>query len=78
MINTAAALAALSALAYEGLTVAGVMLWMRTRTLSAVLVALGFLMGLADQLFVLAQDVQVSSAFRGQPGDALLIMEHHL
>jgi hypothetical protein len=69
-------LSALAATAYAVLTIAGLLLWKRSRSFSTVIVALGFAIILFDQLILLVSYVRMTAALRGHWGDTLFIIYH--
>jgi hypothetical protein len=73
---SATVLSILSAIAYFLLTLAGALLWKRSRSLSSAMIAIGFAIILIDQAILLVGYLRMNASFSHQPGDTLFIIYH--
>jgi hypothetical protein len=67
----------LSAVPYALFTIAGALLWRRTRSAATALVALGFALVLLDQVISVVKYLEVTALLRGDSTDTLFIVQHH-
>jgi len=78
VLTTTIAAALLATVAYAVITGAGAVLWKRTHSLAAAMVALGFALVLLDQIVALVEYLELRSLLRGHAADTLFIVHHHL
>jgi hypothetical protein len=71
------ALTLLSTVAYAVLTVAGAVLWKRTRSLQTALVAIGFALVLPDQVSALVEYFEFVALLHGRSSDTFFLIQHH-
>ena len=67
----------LFAVAYAVLTVAGAVLWKRTRSLQSALVAIGFALVLLDQVSALVEYFEFIALMHDRPSDTFFLIYHH-
>ena len=77
MLPISPTLTLLSTVAYAVLTVAGALLWKRTRSLPTALVTIGFALVLPDQLIEQAEYFQFITLLHGRPPDTYFLVYHH-
>jgi hypothetical protein len=77
VLPTPTTLTFLSTVAYAVLTVAGTVLWKRTRSLRTALVAIGFALVLPDQVSALVEYFEFNALLHGHPGDTFFLIRHH-
>ena len=67
----------LSTVAYAVLTVAGAVLWKRSRSLQTALVAIGFALVLPDQVSALVEYFEFVALLQGRSSDTFFLIHHH-
>src|SRR5579872_3567866 len=67
----------LAVAAFALLTLAGAVLWRRTRTLATALIAIGFALVLAEQVSTLVGYLEFGAILNGHSGDTLFVIQHH-
>jgi hypothetical protein len=77
VLPTPTTLTLLSTVAYAVLTVAGAVLWRRTRSLQAALVAAGFALALPGQVSALVEYFEFIALVQGRAGDTFFLVHHH-
>lgn len=77
MVTTTLVSALLATLAYAVATVAGAVLWKRSHSLAAAMVAIGFALVLLEQVIALVQYFELSRLMYGHTADTLFIVHHH-
>ena len=77
MLPTPTTLTLLSTVAFTLLTVAGVLLWRRTRTLQTALVAIGFALVLPRQVGTLIEYFEFMALLQGHGVDTYFLILHH-
>lgn len=78
MLPISTTLNLLSTVAYAIFTVAGAVLWKRTRSLQTALVAIGFALVLPGQVSGLIAYFEFVALLRGHSGDTFYLIEHHV
>jgi hypothetical protein len=74
---TTTTLTLLSMVAYAVLTVAGAVLWRRTRSLPTALVAMGFALILPEQVSTLIEYFEFIALMQGRPNATFFLVYHH-